>query len=76
MDALVLYQTLNKEKDFGLMHWYKLLQNCEKWKAHQKTLNKNGRTNLDTDLENSKGWSTGNKKPKAALAASAKTERV
>ena len=76
MDALVLYKSINKEKDFKLMHCYKLLQSCEKWKAHRRTLNKNGRADLNADPQNSKGRPIGNKKAKAALAAAAKTDRV
>ena len=58
------------------MHCYKLLQNCEKWKAHRRTLNKNGRADLNADPQNSEGRPIGNKKAKAALAAAAKTDRV
>ena len=76
MDALVLYKSINKVKDFKLMHCYKLLQSCEKWKAHRRTLNKNGRADLNADPQNSEGRPIGNKKAKAALAAAAKTDRV
>ena len=76
MDALVLYKSINKEKDLKLMHCYKLLQNCEKWKAHRRILNRNGRADLNVDPQNSDGRPTGNKKAKAALAAAEKTDRV
>ena len=71
-----MYKTLNKEKDFKLMHCYKLLQNCDKWKAHRSTLNKNGRGDINADPQNSEGRPTWHKKAKAALAAAAKADRV
>ena len=58
------------------MHCYKLLQNCEKWKAHRRTLNQNGRADLNADPQNSEGRPIGHKKAKVALAAAAKTDRV
>ena len=78
MDALVLYKSINKKKDFKLMHCYKLLQNCEKWKAHRRSLNKNGRADVNVDHQNSDGRPIGNKKAKAAAAAAAtaKSDRV
>ena len=76
MDALVLYKSIKQEKDFKLMHCYNLLQNCEKWKAHRRTLNKNGRADLNVDPQNSVGRPIGNKKAKVAAAAAAKSDRV
>ena len=75
MDALALYREINMDKEFGLMLCFKLLQNCEKWKVHRKTLVRVGRTNVD-DVSNSEGRPIGTKKTKVAVAATAGFERV
>ena len=76
MDTLVLYKSINKEKDFKLIHCYNLLQNCEKWKRHRRILNKIGRANLNVDPQNSERRPIGNKKAKAAAVAATKSDRV
>ena len=58
-----MYREINKDKEFGLMHCFKLLQNCEKWRVHRKTLAKTGRTDVD-DVSNSEGRPIGTKKPR------------
>ena len=75
MDALTLYREIKKDKEFGLMHCFKLLQNCEKCRVHQKTLAKADSTNVD-DVSNSKGRPIGTKKAKSAVVASAGSKRV